>query len=98
MNLNLLQSIEAGIRESEAIFLESEVQELSVTILKSIENELQILVEMRIAQKSYFRRKNEDTLSRAKKLEKLADIFLEPIDMNRNLPIQSEFDIKSYII
>ena len=34
MNLNLLQSIEAGIRESEAIFLESEVQELSVIILK----------------------------------------------------------------
>lgn len=67
-----------------------EVEDIARSICNAVEPQLRIIVEMRYAQRAYFRRKNEDNLSKAKKLEKLTDELLEPIDIKRQLVIQPD--------
>ena len=83
-----------AIEGSEALFQDFDIECLSTEIYEAIapkldqpdKNLLDLIVAVRIAQKSYFRRKNEDTLSRAKKLEKELDLILN-VD---RLPVQQE--------
>lgn len=69
---------------------ENEIDLLSAELLAAIEPQLRIIVEMRYAQRAYFRRRIEDNLSRAKKLENMVDELLLPIDTKRQIIIQPD--------
>lgn len=65
-----------------------EILALSDELLTIIESEINLVIEMRYAQRSYFRRRNEDNLSKAKRLECLVDSKLLPFDKKSQIPIQ----------
>jgi hypothetical protein len=84
-NMNLQEIIEAVLIETDDL---DEVEEVASAIVEKLRENLSIIVEMRYAQRAYFRRRVEDNLSKAKSLEKLVDEILIPFDHKRNLPIQ----------
>jgi hypothetical protein len=87
--MNLRQKIEITLSNHEP-FLESEKIDLAAEILAAIEEDLKVVIQMRYAQRAYFRRRNEDNLSKAKKLENIVDDLLQPLDTKRQLVIQPD--------
>ena len=101
-NYNMTKQIRTAIfnsiDNSGALFQDHDIECLSVEIYTAVapyldqpdKSLIDLIIAMRIAQKSYFRRKNEDTLSRAKRLEKELDLMLS-VD---SLPVQQEIEVK----
>lgn len=85
--MNLTEIIENALIDTHE---ESNLEIVAAHITKKLESHLKLIVEMRYAQRSYFRRRNEDNLSKAKKLEIMVDELLQPIDTKRNLVIQPD--------
>ncbi len=85
--MNIREIIVAKLLET-ANFDDEDV--IAQHIFDAIEPIFTQIVEMRYAQRSYFRRRNEDNLSRAKRLEILVDVELIQFDRKRNIPIQIE--------
>lgn len=83
--MNLKEIIAAKLLETANFDNEDDIAQ---HIVDAIEPELRVIIEMRYAQRSYFRRRTEDNLSKAKRLEILVDLKLLPFDTKRNIPVQ----------
>lgn len=83
--MNLTEIIENALIDTHE---EEDIQVVTQHIADKLAPHLRTIIEMRYAQRSYFRRKNEDNLSKAKSLEKLVDYILQPFDEKANIPVQ----------
>lgn len=85
--MNLKQIIEAKLLETANFDNEDDIAE---HIIDAIEQHFRVIIEMRYAQRAYFRRRNEDNLSKARRLENCVDEILLPFDTRRRIVIQPD--------
>jgi hypothetical protein len=87
------QGIRDAIGDSEfsELWLESQIEELTAEIYLALLPNLEKIVIMRNLQRAYFRRRNEDTLSKAKRAEIEVDLlFVEVPNSSAQIEIPIE--------